>query len=173
MNLQSPPQHLLRQAAGALGWGAFFVLVPISLIFIGALVWIPVLIWREIVRSRRYGFFAGALARLGVVFAIATVAALLPVKFDDGRVRRLPGTEVTLGELVTARVLLPIRDEQLESVRLTLPSSAPTRREVISAIERQTGYRALLTSCDGTESVLFGGKGGRIFVSNEQVRPYG
>lgn len=134
-----PAQHLLRQAAGALAWGIFFAVVPIMLLFVGVLVWIPVLIWREIVRSHRYGFFPGVLVRLGVVVATVSIAALLPVKYGDRRVRALPRADVTLGELAAAHVLWPIRDEHQKTLRVTLPSTTPTRREVMAAIEQQTG----------------------------------
>jgi hypothetical protein len=53
-------KQLLRQMAGALPWGVFFILAPFEVLLLGALVWIPLLIVRD--RWRRYSSGVEAVA---------------------------------------------------------------------------------------------------------------
>lgn len=164
-------QPLLRQVAGALPWGGFFILAPADVLFYGALVWIPLLVWRERVRATRHNFGPGGVARLCVVAAITIIAALLPIKHEDGRVGPLLRRESSLGELAVAGVIYPVADRQYDGVRVMLPSTTPTRREVIQAITQQTGFRASIFHCGNGATVLFGSGGGRIRVSASHNRP--
>lgn len=158
-------KQLLRQVCGALPWGVFFVLAPMEVLFLGALVWIPLLIWRERVRATRYGFLPGAVARFCVVAALIFMASLLPTKHEDGRVGPLPRPQNSLGELVAAGVIYPLFDDRHDDLRVTLPSTTPTRREVMRAITQQTGFRASISRCGSGATVLFGSGGGRIKLS--------
>lgn len=148
----------------------FFVLVPMEVLFLGALVWIPLLIWRERVRASRYGFLPGAIARFCVVAALISTASLLPTKHEDGRVGPLPRPESSFGELVAAGVIYPLFDDQHDDMRFTLPSTTPTRREVMHAITQQTGFRTSVGRCGSGATVLFGSGGGRIKISKSQDR---
>lgn len=163
--------QLLRQVAGALPWGLFFSLAPTEVLFLGALGWVPLLVWRERIRSSRHGFFTGAVARLGVVAVIITTAALLPMKHEDGRVGPLARQDVSLGELNAAEVIYPLSDRRHDGVRIVLPSATPTRREVMQAITRQTGFKASINHCGNGATVLFGSGGGRITVDDKHEQP--
>jgi hypothetical protein len=158
-------QQLLRQVAGALLWTAFFILSPTEVLVLGALVWIPLLIWRERVRALRYGFLPGAVARLSVIAVAIITAGLLPTKHEDGRVGPLPRVDISLGELAAVGVIYPLFDQRHDGIRVVLPSTTPTRREVMQAITRQTGFRASIFHCGNGATVLFGSGGGRIRVS--------
>jgi len=164
MNSPRPAQHLLRQAAGAVAWGAFFILAPMELLFVGALVWIPLLVWRERRRARFYGFLPGAGLRLGIVVAIVMVAVHLPVKREDVPLGELSQRTVTLGELAEAGMISP-PDVKLEPVRVLLPSTTPTKREIMRAIAEQTGLRANVSRCATGASILSGPSVGSIHVS--------
>jgi len=171
MSYPRATQQLLRQVAGALPWGVFFILAPTEILFLGALGWIPLLIWRERVRASRYGFFPGALTRLGVVVVIITAAALLPTKHEDGRVGPLARQDVSLGELNTAGVIYPLFDHRHDLIRVALPSTTPTRREVMQAITKQTGFTASIFHCGNGATVLFGSGGGRVMVDDKNEQP--
>lgn len=159
---------LWRQAAGGVPWGAFFIFAPVDVLIMGALVWIPLLIWSERVRELRCGFWPGAVARLTVVAVIVTTAALLPVKYEDGRVGPLPRVDMSFKELADGGVIYPISDDEQLPVRVVLPSLEPTRREVMQAIIQQTGLNASIFHCGNGATVLFGGGGGRIRVSGKR-----
>lgn len=166
MNVASPRQKLLRQTAGAVAWAGFFILAPLEILVPGALVWIPLLVWRECVRASRYGFFPGLLLRGAVIAAVVVVAACLPNKGWDRRIPPLAQADVSLEELAAAHVIYPPRDEKLARVRVRLPSTAPTRREVLQAITQQTGLKASPSGlCGNGASILFGASVGPIRVS--------
>ncbi|MEI8291954.1 MAG: hypothetical protein WCH99_20990 [Verrucomicrobiota bacterium] len=169
-------QALLKQIGGGLIWALFFILTPAEVLVLGAVVWIPVLIWRERVRAAHYGFWLGMAARLAVVFAAIVIASQMPTKHEDGRVGPLPRNNATLGELAAAGIIYPLYDHQHDPVRVVLPSATPTRREVMQAITQQTGFKVSILHCGNGATVLFGSGGGRIMVDdrekNEQPRPY-
>lgn len=156
---------LYRQAAGALPWGAFFAVAPLGMLLPGVLIWLPLLIWRERVRSRRYGFLPGAVARLVVVAAVLFVADAAPLKLEDRRVGPLVRSKLNLGELADAGILRAPIDARLESIPVVFPSANPTRRDVMRAIEEQTGFRTSHYHCGSMASVLFGSASGPIRVA--------
>src|SRR4051794_29985317 len=162
-------QQLPRQMAGGVLWGLFFILAPAEILVLGAVAWLPVLIWRERVRAVRYGFLPGIVAWLGVVMIVVTVAALAPTKHEDRRVGPLARTDTTLGELEGAGVIYALSNPQHEALHVRLPSTTPTRREVMQAIAQQTGFRASIFHCGNGATILFGSGGGRIRVANRQL----
>jgi hypothetical protein len=163
---QKATHPLPGQAAGALLWSVFFVIAPTEILFFGAPVWIPLLIWRERVRAARYGFFPAVIGRFAVIRAIIMTAVLLPTKHEDGRVGPFSLTNIALGDLVAEGFIYPLFDERHNVLRLTLPSTAPTRREVMQAIREQTGFRASVFHCGNNATLLFGSGGGLIKVSD-------
>lgn len=102
---ESRYRRLGRQAIGGAGWGLFFVVAPIIEVLV-AVVWMPVLIACEWIRSRRYGFIPGAAVRLAVVGMIVAAAAHAPVKsmsrYLDQPVGPFPAARMT-GEDPEAR----------------------------------------------------------------------
>ena len=171
MNQPDHSQALLKQLAGGLIWALFFILAPLEILVLGALVWIPLLIWRERVRATRYRFWPGLVARLGIVTFTITIAAIAPTKHEDGRVGPLPHANLTLGELAAASVIYPPFDRQHDSIRVALPSTKPTRREVMQAITQQTRFKASIFHCGNGATILFGGGGGRIMISESGLIP--
>src|SRR4051812_5473163 len=105
MNQSRSKQAMLRQTAGGLIWALFFILAPMEVLILGALVWVPLLVWRERVRAVRYGFGLGLVARLGIVVAVFILAVHAPTKQEDGRVGPLTHDKISLGELAAAGVI--------------------------------------------------------------------
>jgi hypothetical protein len=160
--IQSNRMHLFRQITGALLWAFFFALAPLEILFWGALVWVPLLIWRERARATRYGNLPGLVIRLLTVSVVITAAALAPFKHEDRKVGPLPNAEISLGELAKARVIYPPHNQQNQVIRVLLPSTLPTRREVMQAITKQTGFKTSILHCGNGATVLFGSGGGLI-----------
>ena len=167
-----PDKRLFQQTAGALFWGLFIILTPIAIVLLGALVWIPIFVWRERVRARRYGFWPGALCRYSFIALLVVLAAIAPLKFEDKKVGPLQSTDMTLSELVAAGVIYPLRYQEHEKVRVSLPSPSPSRREVIAAITQQTAFKADVYHCGNVANILFGGGGGRIRVAEPELSGY-
>jgi hypothetical protein len=96
---------LLGQIFGTLVWGAFFVLTPWEVLFIGSIVWLPLLIYYGRVQARRNVAWSGLLVQAGIVIAIIIAAAKAPTKYEDHRVGPLRNTVVSLGELAAANII--------------------------------------------------------------------
>jgi len=155
---------LLRQTSGALAWAIFFILSPFEVLLLGAVAWIPLFIWREVVRAKHYGFLKGALCRYSLITVVVAFAAMVPTKSDDKRVGPLQAMTVTLGQLVSAGIIYPLRYPSNESVQISLPSITPSRREVMTAISQQTHFKAWTFRCGNGATILFGSSVGQIRV---------
>lgn len=160
--------HLLRQTAGAIPWATFFVLAPFSeFVFVGAILWLPLLISRERRRATAYGFLPGALCRAAVVAVVVAIAIVASTGPYDRRIRGLRAHTVTLGDLANVGVVMLSPERQhLEPVTLTLPTATPSRREVVQAITEQTGLTARMLTCGSGASLLFGSHAGPIIVEH-------
>ena len=77
---------------------------------------------------------------------IIVIAVNAPFKKEDQRVGPLSKSQVTLGELITSKVIYPaaIWDPTITLLKITLPSTNPTVREVMHAISQQSGMRTSL-----------------------------
>jgi hypothetical protein len=151
-------RKLLRQAAGGAVWGVFFSVAPIiEILFVCAPAWIGILVWREVVRSRRYGFWPGAGVRLAVVGGIVALAAWLPFKYEDRLVKPLSKAEYTLGELSEAgpgiRIYYP---PGMDNQVVRVPREPVSIRKFIRSIEIQTGLRARIGHCGNGATLLWG-----------------
>jgi hypothetical protein len=164
MSERRADHHLLRQAGGGLLWGLFFILAPFEVLFLGALVWVPILIWREKRRTRLWGFWPGVIYRFAVVAGFVALAAFAPTKHEDQRVGPLR-RDVSLGELVSAGIIYQLFETNHHDLRVSLPSPTPSRREVMEAITRQTGFRTHVYHCAHGATILFGSGGGAISVT--------
>lgn len=166
MTASPATRYLVRQTAGAIPWAAFFILAPfLEFVFLGAVLWLPLLIWRERRRAQRYGFLPGALCRAAVVAVIVTTAILAPTGPNERLIRGLPSPTVTLGELDAAGVvILSSYDKYLDPVTLTLPAAERTRPQLVQAITEQTGLRARMMGCGVGATLLFGARRAPIFV---------
>lgn len=149
-------QNLPRQIAGAVVWGIFFIVAPIEILISGSLAWLPLFIWRERKRIARYGFLPGATWKYGVIVAVVTLGALAPLKYEDDRIGPFPHTTVTLGELRAAHIIAPLKQEQYEELRVALPSTSPTRLELMNAIGEQTQLETSIFRCGNGATILFG-----------------
>lgn len=134
----------------------FLSVQPSDLLVPGAVIWIPFLIWREVVRSRKHGFLPGFLVRAAVVVAVVFAAAsFTPAKQENRRRIALTGTQVTLEELAREARMFGFPQEMM-SRPVTLPSSRPTMREAMDAVEKQTEYRCTPGCCGNGITVLWG-----------------
>jgi len=158
----SPPgkgpllKSLAVQASGAALWGVFFAIAPIvEVLFMGAIIWIPLLVWREMARSKRHGFHPGILVRAAVVSAVVAIAIVAPVKDEDQRrVEGLTGNRGSLEELSKAvRMNVP---EDRKHVQILLPSHRPSYRQVTRSIRQQTGMECRSIGCATGMTVLRG-----------------
>src|SRR5580692_1071802 len=95
----------VRQVGGAIVWGLFIVLAPIILVILTALIWIPIFIWREKVRTRHYGFLPGAIYRYALIILIVVTSAFAPVKFENKKIGPLKNSNPSLQELVEAKAI--------------------------------------------------------------------
>lgn len=144
------------QASGAILWGVFFSIMPIvEVLVMGAVLWSPLLVWREFARSKKHGFLPGFVFRAAVIAAIVTAAVLAPVKFEDQFiVKGLPGKTVRLEELSRG---MPISvPDSHKDARIVLPSDRPTHRQAIAAIRQQTGLNYRTCRCGTGATVLWG-----------------
>ena len=161
-------KELLRQIAGAILWALFLVLAPFyEVVLLGAVVWFPLLLWRERGRAKRYGFMPGAVWRFGTIGVITVLAVLAPTKVDDRRVGPLPRATVTLAELETAQIVFTGGDLTIGALPVSFSSSTPTRREVAEAIRAQTGLRLFAVRCGVGMNLLFGGYAGPYSLSGK------
>jgi hypothetical protein len=129
--------------------------VPFEIFFVAALVGGPFIVWREIVRLRRFRAWPLLPLRMALAAAIVATAAGLPVKYDD--TRRLEGlrsADTTLGEIGRTNRFYVQRD--CEDVAVKLPSTSPTFRQAVAAIESQTGLRCRVGRCGNGKTVLWG-----------------
>ncbi|CAN5320505.1 hypothetical protein BH09VER1_BH09VER1_37240 [soil metagenome] len=161
--MKAASRDLWRQAAGAIPWGVFFVLAPLDLLIVGIVVWLPLLIWREWARSKRYGRQPGGVIRFGIVVVLIALAILAPTKYADRRVGPLVSPSPTLAELRAAQII-SLKDDKFGEARISLSSTNPTRRDVMRAIEKQTCLGTWYMSCGNGATFLFGGGGGPISV---------
>lgn len=157
--------NLWEQSCGAILWGFFFILAPFGVLIFGVIIWLPLLIWRERVRTRQHGFWTGALCRFAVMLAIIFFASQAPCKKENWHVGKLQDRNVTLADLTAAKVIYPLRASNDYSLKITLPSTNPTYRETMQAISEQTGLSANRYRCACDSSILFGSGGGLIRVS--------
>lgn len=154
---------LLLDGLGAIAWGCFFVIAPIfEVLVVGALAWIPILVWREKRRSLRHAFLPGFLLRVGVVAAAICAANVAPLKYED-RERVGPLSAATLPleslalELRDHRLVIQIASAGDQGRPITLPSREPNIRQLIQAVESQTLLRYEAGRCGNSMSVLWGG----------------
>lgn len=165
--INARPRRLLKQAGGGLLWGAFLILAPLEVLLLGAIVWLPLFIWREKVRASRHGYWPGAAVRYSIIVATVVLAGKAPLKPEDRRVGPLPRTRVTLGELADAGVVFGMFDPKHKPLSVRLNSTTPTRREVMDAITGQTGFRAHMSHCGNGATILFGCDSRLIIVTEK------
>lgn len=160
------------QAMGALVWSLFFILSPMEVLVLGSVVWIPLLIWREKLRSQKHGFLPGAILRSMLVLTVVIAAALAPLKYVDRRMVQLPPGQLPLGQLTAEleeqAVLVRFPDQHTNRL-VRLPGQPLNVRELMGLIENQTGLRRRIKYCGNGSTVLRGGvpMGGIRF----EVRP--
>jgi hypothetical protein len=160
-----PKQQLWKQSLGAILWGLFFILAPLDILLVGALLWFPALIWLERLRTRRYGFWPGALCRFAVVLTIIVIGARAPSKREDSHLGPFPTTHITLAELERSHIIALEPNLNRDAQAIKLPTTNPTCREVMQAITQQTGLRTSIFHCGNGSTILFGGAVGPIRVS--------
>ena len=152
---------LLWQGSGAVVWGVFFSVLSLpGLMFPGMLIWIPLWIWREHVRSKRYGFVPGFLVRVLVFSTIVSAAVMLPDRYEDKvTIGPLSSTQVSLeelaGKLQYHRVMMKPNEAQSKIV-VQLSSQTPTLREVITAVEQASRLKFVRYDCGTGASLLSG-----------------
>jgi hypothetical protein len=166
MNEAQNKWTLLKQAGDALVWALFIILAPFEVLFLGAIVWIPLFVWREKLRASRHGFWPGAALRYSLIVGVVVLAVNAPLKSEDKKVGPLPRTEVTLGELVEAGVIYELFEPQHKTLGVRLSSLTPTRREVTKAIAEQTVFKTSIFHCSNGATLLFGSGVGRIRVND-------
>jgi hypothetical protein len=153
---------LARQAAGAVLWAVFFAVAPIDILLPGVLVWLPFLVWRERVRSRKYGFTVGALLRLSVVAGLLYAAYRAPVKHMDIKVGPVHYDDMTVHDLCSQLqrdhgIPCIAWDEQDYVNRASFSTSEPmSRLDVLTELARVTDHTISRGGCANGSTILFG-----------------
>lgn len=160
-------RDLLYQAAGAIAWAAWLVVVPIELLVLTAIAWIPLLIWRENKRSKKYGPVPGAVVRIAVMVVAVVVASKMPREYD----RYLDNTRVTFDKLempVSDVIAIckthPVAyhtnwwgvDEADQKKRIKLPSQSLTLRELARELQTQAGLNYRHFACGNGTTIISG-----------------
>jgi hypothetical protein len=167
-NLRSWRSTLIRlahQITGAMLWGAFIAVAPFEILFFGGwIVWLPLLIWRERIRTRRYGFWPGAVARFAVATSIV-VAAIAAPKDDDRIVGPVSYENLPLHDLcadLSWNHHVPVRAWGEADFRNSISFSTSismTRRQLVQGLARATNREAKYWGCLSGGSFLFGHSG--------------
>lgn len=148
----------------------------LEVLFLGAVVWVPLSCLLEWRRARRYGFLPGSLVWLGMVAAIVGGAAAAPTKWEDrNHIGPFPNPEMSIGELsgILRRDYRPMHfpDSRL-SDRIRLPKRRMSFREFGQELERQTGLKLGVGYCGNDRSILWGGYPmGFAFAESFDLRP--
>ena len=125
---------------------------------------VPLLMFAEIRRARRYSLLPGALVRAAVIAAVLGLAKLAPLEYEEQTVPPLGVAEATLpvidslhGER-TGRTYprLFTRDSVLATRILKVPSEALPRRDFLAYLGAQLGHEPLVGYEGGFTSVAFG-----------------
>ena len=154
------PVQLLLQIGGALCWGAFFSVMPIMEVLVfGVVIWLPVLLYCEWHRTKRYVFLPGALLRALTILLLTGAAMYAPMKYVDQEVGPFPTPQLTLTELRDAlepqHVYLHIPETHARlSVRV--PHKVLPLHVLISLIEAQTDLQHEIGYCGNGVSLLRG-----------------
>jgi len=157
-----PGIRLLLDGLGAVAWGVFFIASPIAeVLFMGAVVWVPLLIWREWRRSRRPRFWPGLFLRVGIVTGLIMLAKVAPTKCEDQmRVGPLSAATLPLGRLAEEvdkdRVSIKVGEGKVREIMIRLPSTTPSVRQLIDAVEATARFKYVPRKCGNSMTVLWG-----------------
>lgn len=121
----------------------------------GSIIWIPILVWRERVRSKEFGFLPGFVVRLAVVALVVCVALILPLKHEDThRVGPLTKNMMSLSEISNEIHIANSYPPTAAATTIELPSTTPTIREVLRAMEKATGLSARAARCGNSATLV-------------------
>lgn len=153
-------KEIIQQVVGAILWGLFLILAPFEVLLPGSIIWIPLLVWRESNRSKKYGFNPGFLIRFATIILIIVIAILLPTKYPDRLQVRVgkPG-EMTLEDLhkrVENGALLFFPESHAKE-KIIIKEHTMSLRKLIKQIEKQTGLTSRIGYCGNGFTILFGG----------------
>jgi hypothetical protein len=166
---------LAKQSAGAVAWGLFLAAAPFELVVGGCIVWVPLLVWRERVRSREYGFLPGGIARLAITAFIIIAAANAP-KHLDRVVGPLRFESISLSELcqqLRREHEIPVAavdDGAFEKIFLFATTARMSRREVVAELAKTTNREQHFAGCANGSSFL-SGVGGTYYLSPKRSDP--
>lgn len=141
-------------------WGAFFSLAPIAeVLFFGAILWVPVLLWIEIRSAKRRGLFPGVLVRAALTAGVVAAAIAAPLKHEDtSRVGPFSSTSLSLEALAKElRVEYRGLSDEEKATKIELPSTRPLLKDLIGAVESRTRLRYVPYTCANGMTLLRGG----------------
>ena len=149
-----------RYIIGAVMWGAFFSVAPIlEVLTPGAILWLPILVFCEWRRSRRFGFLPGAPIRLAVAGMVVIAAIFAPLKYLDRSVGPFPTSPVPIDDVQAVLrehdVWIRLYPERHDQV-VALPASRVNLRDLFASIKQQTGLQYRIGYCGNGKSLLFG-----------------
>ncbi len=155
---------LLKELLRAFLLGLLIILAPIEAVLLGAMVYSGWWVFRRASGTTVSRPKHAALLRCSVIALMVLVAAKAPLKHEDRPVGPLASSTVSLKDLEEARIIYAVSDDQDPSVLISLPSTTPTRRQVMHAIREQTNFDVSIHHCFDTATILYGSEGGRIRV---------
>jgi hypothetical protein len=156
------------QCGGAVLWGIFFSVAPLVLVVGSSIVWLPILIWRETVRSRQHAFWPGLLARFAIVTVIVAGAIRTP-KYDDELVGPIAFKDISLRNLCQKLneeygVRVRTFEDSADALTLSFSTTKPmSRRAVVEVLAKQVDYTSSFAGC-GTDATLLTGTWGTYYL---------
>jgi hypothetical protein len=146
---------VIRAAAKAVIFAGVLLLLPFDFYLVAVPLWF-IFIMRTSLRMPRMDR-AGFFGVLGVLIAIGVT---IPNRDMSKRFGPFPTKTTTLAELASQRIVFVPQD--FKDIEIQLPTSSPTKGEILTAITNQTKLSARVFRCANGSTLLFGSYVGPI-----------
>ncbi|TMP33445.1 hypothetical protein CWB98_19985 [Pseudoalteromonas rubra] len=146
---------------GGLFLGMLFSFVPLELVFITGVVWLPIYIFLEWRGYRKRNSVKPLLQRTALATSFVLICIYAPTKYMNTEIDLKGIGKVKLGEFykLENRELTYFRfPEELASKEITFPHQVMQLKDVIELVERETGLTHALGYC-GTGCTIINGCG--------------
>jgi len=143
--------------------GVAFSVLPLPMVILGVPVALGIGLLFCLVPSRRYRL-GGYIPTFGIALSVMIGAGFLPTKRIDRPVGEFPGKNITMGELVRREVAYEFSNPDWQSINISLPTTHPSQRQILDAINEQTQLRASVYRCGTCATVVWGSSVGRIRI---------
>jgi hypothetical protein len=149
--------------------GIAFSVLPLELVILGVPLALGIGVLYCLTPSLRYRL-GGYIPTLGIALSVMIGASFLPTKRIDRPVGEFPSRYVTMGELVRRDVAYELSNPAWQSIGISLPTTHPSQRQILDAINEQTQLRASVFRCGNGSTVVWGSSVGRIRINTPTQR---